>query len=249
MRGDGEGGDIFLVALDDPLRFRAASGEVVEVAGEVEAYDEIIGSTGGPDDADLVVGNTDDAFLAHAPGLCAFPGFGIPDLHGLVSTGCDEALGVAGPGDAEDAAFVLVCSDLGSHFASFAVVKPDFSVSTDADQGGAVGAEGDAVDEAVVLGAERGVEFEGGAVVEDEGGIVAAGCRSSVAGMSVSCPRTSSGFRYVQWSLLPYGNTVDLRAMPRYLSHGIPTIGRYAMPKSLLTVSHSNNPLTVPIPS
>ena len=184
--GNGKGRDIFLVALDDLLWFRTAFTEVIEVAGKVKAYNEVIRSAGGPDDADLVVRNTDDAFLAHAPRLSAFPDLSIPYLHGLVGTGSDKALRIAGPGYTKDAAFVLVGSDLGLYLAGFAVVKPNLAVSTDADKRGAVRAEGDAVDKAVVLGTERGVEFEGGTVVEDEGGVVAAGCCAPIADGSVS---------------------------------------------------------------
>ena len=164
------------MALDDPLWLRTAFREVIEVAGEAKAYNEIIGSASRPDDADLVVRNTDNAFITHAPCLSAFPDLSIPYLYGLVGAGCDEPFRVASPGNTEDAALVVIDSDLGSYFAGFAIVEPNFAVSTDADKGGAVGTESDTVDKAIVLGAERGVEFERGAVVEDKGGVVATGC-------------------------------------------------------------------------
>lgn len=70
-------------------------------------------------------------------------------------------------------------ADLTGELAGFAVVEVDFTVRAYGDEGGAIGGEGDAVDEAIVVAAEGGVEFERGAVVEDEGGVVAAGRCSS----------------------------------------------------------------------
>ena len=126
-----------------------------------------------------MVWNTNSAVLAHPPGLRAFARFNVPDLDGLIGGGGDEALGVAGPGDGEDAAFVLVGADLAGEFASFAIVEVDFTIYAYGDKGGAVGGEGDAIDEAVVVAAEGGVELERGAMVEDERGVVAPGGCSS----------------------------------------------------------------------
>jgi len=70
---------------------------------------------------------------------------------------------------------VFVGADLAGKLAGFAVVEVDFTVRAYRDEEGAVGGEGDAVDEAVMVATEGGVEFKRGAMVEDEGGVVAAG--------------------------------------------------------------------------
>ena len=51
-----------------------------------------------------------------------------------------------------------------------------------------------------------------------------------------------------QRSLLPYGDGVNLRAVPRNFPNGIPTIRRYAMAKALLPITDSDDPLTIAIP-
>lgn len=130
-----------------------------------------------------MVWNRNSAFLAHPPRLNAFTRFSVPDLDGLVGGGGDEAFGVAGPGDGEDAAFVFVGADLARELACFTVVEVNFTVCAYGDEGGSVRGKRHAVDEAVVVAAEGGIEFKRGAMVENEGGVVAAsGCSSGYCG-------------------------------------------------------------------
>ena len=65
------------------MRFGIAFIEVVEVAGEGERDDEIVGA-GRPHHADLVVWDADDAFLSETPLLRTFAVLRIPDFHRLI---------------------------------------------------------------------------------------------------------------------------------------------------------------------
>lgn len=74
-----------LEAGDDFCGFGSTFGEVVEVTAEGERDYRAVGSTSGPDNSDLLVGDADCTFLAHGPGLNDFICLDIPYFDGPVS--------------------------------------------------------------------------------------------------------------------------------------------------------------------
>lgn len=73
-------GDVALVTVDHTNRLWRALCEVVESSTEIDTDDEAVTAPRWPDDAHLLVGNADDTFIAHAPGLCRFARFDVPKL-------------------------------------------------------------------------------------------------------------------------------------------------------------------------
>ena len=113
---------------------------------------------------------------------------------------------------------------------TFSVIQPYFPICTYADEVCAVGAERHPIYKVAVLSSEACVEFKGSTVVEYNACIIA--------------PR-----RRTQRSLLPYGNTVDLRAVTGDLAHGVAAIGRETVPEAFFAITDRYDPLRVPIPS
>lgn len=226
---DAGGGDVLGVAAHDLGGLVAALVEVVQVAVEVDRDDGAVAAPRGPRHADLLVADVDDALVAQAPRLHVGARLGVPYPHRLVGAGGDEALRVAGPRDAEDAAGVHILADLRLCLARLAVVQPDALVGADGGQVGAVRAELGAEDEAIVLAAQAGVELEGGAVVEDHAGVVAAGGGA-------------------QGPLLADGDAVDLRRVAGNLAHAVAAIPGDAVAEALLALANGYDALRVAIP-
>lgn len=226
---DAGGRDILLMATDHTRRSWVAVDEVVQVAFQVDADDQSVTAARGPDNADLLVRDARDALVAHSPRLDSLACLGVPDAHGLVGAGGDEALRVLGPRDAEDAACVHAVANLRLGLARLAVIQPDALVGADAREDGAVRGEGGTKDEAVVLAAQAGVELEGGAVVEDQAGVV--GARGGA-----------------QRALLADGDAVDLRRVARDLSHAVAAVGGDAVAKALFAIADGDDALRVAVP-
>lgn len=214
--------------LDDPGRLCASFDKIVEVAREIQVDDQSIGSSTGPYDSDLMIANTDRAFVAHPPTLNHLAGLHVPDLDRLVRTGGHEALRIPRPRDAEDAALVLFFANLPFLLSRLSIVKPNLPIRPNADQDPAVRTERDPIDKAIMFPQAR-VELERRAVVEPHAGIVAP-CRGP------------------KGPLLPHRHAVDLRAVAGDFAHGIARIRRDAVAEFFSPVPHGDDASGVAIP-
>lgn len=144
---------------------------------------------------------------------------------------------------------MLTITDLTPYFARFTVIQPDFAISTNTEQGGTIWAECYVIDESdlgvrsspcqgvfrsmraklpCMLSPETCVEFKWSTMVKHQTCIIAASGGS-------------------QRSLLPYGDTVDLRTMTGDLADRVPRVGSDASTKAFFAIPNSNDTLRITI--
>lgn len=124
---------------------------------------------------------------------------------------------------------MFTLSNLVLCFTRLAIIKPDTSITSNTDEGGAIGTESGAVDELFVLASQTGVEFEWGSVVEDH---------ACVIGTSSCTQRT----------LLSDGDTVDLRAVAGDLTNTVAAVCSDAVSEALFAITDGNDALRVTVP-
>ena len=96
--------------------------KVVQISFQVDTDDQAVTTAGRPHHTNLLVGNADDALLAHPPCLDVLTRFGIPGPDSLVSTSRNKLLRVLRPGNTEDASGVYSLANLTLGFTGLAIV-------------------------------------------------------------------------------------------------------------------------------
>ena len=220
------GCNVLLVALNHSDRLVLAFLQVVEIALEINADDEIIS---GPDDTDLLIRHADLAFFSELPCNGVLAAFHIPYPYRLVCASSYDTFRVFAPADSKDASLVNALTDLLSRLTGLAIVEPDSPVAAHSHQVRTIRAEATAIDELVVLAPHTGVELERRTVIEDHARIIAASGRA-------------------QWPLLSDADTIDRIAMTGDLSHAVSTVGCDTVAKTLFAVSYRDDPLAVAVP-